>query len=163
MSMLDVIVVLVLVLTIVRGLMRGMVDTLFSLAAWVLAFVAGKWGASLVGPMLPDVMGGPGTRYFLGFAVVFLLVLIVGRLLGYAIASIINAIGLGTIDKVLGGVMGLAKGAVILLGLTPSPRLTTLPRTDFWKHAALSDSLQALAKRTLPLIPADVAKHVRFE
>lgn len=163
MSMLDVIVLLVLVLTIVRGLMRGMVDTLFSLAAWVLAFVAGKWGAALAGPMLPGVMGSPATRYFLGFAVIFLLVLIVGRLLGYAIASIINAIGLGTIDKVLGGVMGLVKGAVILVGLTLAAGLTSLPRTDFWKQAALSDSLQALAKRTLPLIPADVAKHVRFE
>ena len=51
--MLDLIVLLVLVLTVVRGLMRGMVDTLFSLAAWVLAFVLGKWGALVVAPLLP--------------------------------------------------------------------------------------------------------------
>ena len=31
MSLLDIIVLLVLVLTVVRGLMRGMIDTLFSL------------------------------------------------------------------------------------------------------------------------------------
>jgi len=52
---------------------------------------------------------------------------------------------------------------VILVGLTLAAGLTSLPRTDFWKQAALSGNLQALAKRTLPLIPADVAKHVRFE
>lgn len=163
MSMLDVIVLLVLVLTVVRGLMRGMVDTLFSLGGWVLAFVAGQWGAALAGPLLPAVVGQPGTRYFVGFAAIFLVVLIVVRLLGYAIASMIEAIGLGSLDEVLGGVIGLAKGAVILVGLTLAAGLTSLPRTDFWKQAALSGNLQALAKRTLPLIPADVAKHVRFE
>ena len=62
MSMFDVIVLLVLVLTVVRGLMRGMVDTLFSLGGWVLAFVAGQWGAALAGPLLPGVVGQPETR-----------------------------------------------------------------------------------------------------
>jgi membrane protein required for colicin V production len=60
-------------------------------------------------------------------------------------------------------VLGLAKGFVILVGLTLAAGLTSLPRTEFWKQAALSESLQALALRALPLLPADVAKYVRFE
>jgi membrane protein required for colicin V production len=163
MSMLDLIVVLVLVLTVVRGLMRGMVDTLFSLAAWVLAFVLGKWGALVVAPLLPIGVDSPGIRYFAGFAVIFLLVLIGVLLLGQAFASLIKAVGLGATDKVLGGVTGLAKGLVILTGLTIAAGLTSLPRTDFWKQALMSGSLQAMARRALPLVPADVAKYVRFE
>jgi membrane protein required for colicin V production len=84
------------------------------------------------------VVGQPETRYFVGFAAIFLVVLIVMRLLGYAIASMIEAIGLGSIDEVLGGVLGLAKGMVILVGLTLAAGLTSLPRTDFWKQASLS-------------------------
>lgn len=163
MTSLDLIVLLVVVLAVVRGLMRGLVDTLFSLAAWVLAFVMGKWGASLVGPMLPGVMGSQAIRYFAGFAVVFLAVLITVRLLSYAFTSMIKAVGLGTTDKVLGGVLGLAKGAVILVGFTLAAGLTSLPRTDFWTQAAMSGSLEAMARPVLPLIPADVARHVRFE
>ena len=163
MSMLDLIVLLVLILAVVRGLMRGMVDTLFSLVAWVLAFMLGKWGALIMAPLLPVGIENPAIRYFVGFAVVFLLVLIGVLLLGHALASLVKAVGLGSADKVLGGVLGLAKGLVILIGLTLAAGLTSLPRTDFWKQAMLSGSLQAMALRALPLLPAKVAKYVRFE
>ena len=163
MNLLDVIIVLVLTFAVVRGLMRGMIDTLFSLMAWVLAFMLGKWGAVVVAPLLPVGIESPAIRYFAGFAVVFLLVLIVVMLLGHVVASLAMAAGLGGADKVLGGVLGLVKGLVILTGLTLAAGLTLLPRTDFWKQAALSDSLQAMAQLALPLLPHDVAKHVRFE
>ncbi|MCL5060162.1 MAG: CvpA family protein [Candidatus Thermoplasmatota archaeon] len=163
MSLLDLIVLLVLVLTVVRGLVRGLVDTLFSLAAWVLAFVSGKWGALMVAPLLPIGVENPAIRYFAGFAVIFLVVLIGVLLLGHALASLVKAAGLGGADKALGGVLGLAKGLVILVGLTLAAGLTSLPRTDFWKQAMLSGSLQAMALRALPLLPADVAKYVRYE
>ena len=163
MSVFDLIVLLVLVLTVVRGLMRGMVDTLFSLAAWILAFVLGKWGALMVAPLLPIGIENPGIRYFAGFAVVFLVVLIGVLLLGHALASLVKAVGLGGVDKVLGGALGLAKGLVILVGLTLAAGLTSLPRTEFWKQAWVSGSLQAMAQRALPMVPADVAKYIRFE
>jgi len=163
MSMLDLIVLLVLVLTVVRGLMRGMVDTLFSLAAWILAFVLGRWGALLVAPLLPMGIESPGIRYFAGFAVVFLVVLIGVLLLGHVLSSLVRAAGLGGPDKMLGGGLGLVKGLTILVGLTLAAGLTSLPRTEFWKQAWVSDSLQAMAQRTLPLVPADVAKYIRFE
>jgi len=163
MSMLDLVVLLVLILTVVRGLMRGMVDTLFSLAAWVLAFVLGKWGALMVAPLLPIAVESPAIRYFAGFAVIFLLVLIGVLLLGHVLASLVKSAGLGGADKALGGVLGLAKGLVILIGLTLAAGLTSLPRTDFWKQAMLSDSLQTMAFLALPLVPTDMAKYVRFE
>ncbi len=163
MSVLDIIVLLVVVLTVVRGLMRGMIDTLFSLAAWILAFMLGKWGALMVAPLLPISIETPAIRYFAGFAVIFLAVLIGVLLLGHMLASLVKAVGLGSADKVLGGGLGLVKGMVILVGLTVAAGLTSLPRTDFWKQAALSDSLEAMAMRALPLLPTDVAKHVRFD
>ncbi|MDP1927315.1 MAG: CvpA family protein [Thiobacillus sp.] len=163
MSVLDIIVVLLLVLTVVRGLMTGLVNTLFSLAAWILAFLLGKWGASIVEPLLPAGLDNPAIRYFAGFALVFLVVLIAVLLLGHALTSLVKAVGLGSTDKVLGGAMGLVKGLVILTGFTLLAGLTSLTRTDFWKQAALSGSLQAMAKSVLPLVSADVAKYVRFE
>lgn len=163
MSVLDLIVLLVLLLAVVRGLMRGMVDTLFSLAAWILAFVLGKWGAAMLAPLLPVAVETPSIRYFAAFAVIFLVVLIGVLLLGHMLAALVRTAGLGGADRVLGGALGLAKGVVILVGLTLAAGLTSLPRTDFWKQASLSHSLQVMALFALPLIPADVAKYIRFE
>lgn len=163
MTLLDLIVLLVLLLTVVRGLMRGMIDTLFSLAAWLLAFLLGKWGALLAEPLLPAGLESPGARYLAGFAVVFLGVLVGVLLLGHALAALVRVAGLGGADKALGGVIGLAKGLVILTGFSVAAGLTSLPRTDFWKRAALSGSLEAMAHAALPMLPKDLAKHVRFE
>ena len=163
MSMLDLIVLLVLVLTVVRGLLCGLVSSLFSLAAWILAFVLGKWGGLMVAPLLPIGADNPAIQYFAGFAVVFLAVLIGVMLLGHTLASLVKAVGLGGADKLLGGVLGLAKGLVMLTGFTVAAGLTSLPRTDFWKQAMSSGSLQALALGVLPLLPAEVAKFVRFD
>lgn len=163
MSALDIVVLLILGFAVIRGLMRGMVDTLFSLAAWIVAFLAGKWGALLVAPWLPLGADNPGIRYFAGFAVVFLGVLVAVLLLGHALGALVKAAGLGTADTVLGGVLGLAKGLVILVGLALAAGLTSLPRTDFWQQSALSGNLQTMARAVLPLLPADVAKYVRFE
>lgn len=163
MSMLDIIVLLVLTLTLVGGLIRGMVDTLFSMAAWVLAFVLGRWGALWVAPLLPIGVESPAIRYFAGFMVIFLVVLIGMLLLGRLLASLVKAAGLGTADRMLGGVVGLAKGLLILVGLTLAAGLTSLPRTDFWRQASLSGSLQVMAEFALPLVPEDVAKYIRFE
>lgn len=163
MNLLDAIILLVFLFTVLRGLMRGMIDTLFSLAAWVLAFLAGKWGALLAEPLLPVSLDNPGMRYFAGFAVIFLGVLVGVLLLGHALAAFVRAAGLGTADKVLGGAIGLVKGLAILTGLSLAAGLTSLPRTDFWKQAMLSGSLQVMAQTALPLLPKNVAKHVRFE
>lgn len=163
MTVLDLIVLGVLVLAVVRGLLRGLIETLFSLVAWVLAFVLGKWGAWLVAPALPIGAEHPSIAYFAGFGVVFFAVLIGTLLAGHALAAMVKAVGLGGADKTLGGVFGLAKGLVILTGLTLAAGLTSLPRTEFWKQALFSGSLQAMAQRALPLLPADLAQHVRFE
>lgn len=163
MTTLDFLVLGVLLLAVVRGLMRGLVETLFSLAAWVLAFVLGKWGAWLVAPELPAGAEHPSIAYFAGFGMIFLAVLIGMLLAGQVLAALVKAVGLGGADKTLGGVFGLAKGLVILTGLTIAAGLTSLPRTDFWKQALFSGSLQAMAEQALPLIPADLARHVRFE
>lgn len=163
MSLLDIIVLLVLVLTVVRGLMRGLVDTLFSLAAWLLAFLLAKWGAAIIAPMLPIGVASPAIRYFAGFVVIFLAVLIGVLLIGHLLASAVKAAGLGSADKLLGGVAGAAKGFVILVGLTIAAGLTSLPRTEFWTQAASSGALQAMAVRALPLIPDAMAQYVRFD
>lgn len=162
MSFLDILVVAVFVLAVVRGLMRGMVDTLFSLAAWVLAFVAAKWGAASAAAWLPASIENPALRYFGGFLAVFLVVLAGMLVATYLVRALVSAVGLGGVDRLLGGVLGALKGAAILTGLTLLAGLTSLPRTDFWKASASAPVLEAMARRVLPFVPQDMARLVSF-
>lgn len=162
MTAFDIIVLLIIGVSLLRGWMRGMVDTLFSMAAWFVAFIVGKWGAVVVAPMLPTVIASTNIRYFVAFALVFLVVLVGVLLVGHLVATTVRGMGLGGADKALGGVVGLLKGSMIVIGFTLVAGLTSLPRTKLWQSAVLSNSLEAVALRVMPFLPARFTKYVKF-
>jgi len=163
MTALDWIILLVLVLSVIRSLMRGLVEEVFSLAAWVLAFIVAKWGAVAVAPLLPIGVESDSMRYFAGFAVVFLAMMIVVFIVGHTVKSSVEAVGLKGADKFIGGLFGLLRGLVILVGLTLAAGLTQLPKTDFWRQASLSPALEIMAVQVKPLLPEKLSKYIRFD
>jgi membrane protein required for colicin V production len=162
MTVFDGVVILILVASVIRSLMRGLVEEIFSLGAWIVAFLAAKWGAAVVGPLLPFSLQSEGLRYFAGFVVVFLLMMIAVMLMGHMIKGSVEAVGLGGADKVVGGIFGVLRGLVILVGFTLAAGLTALPQTDFWKNAIFSKPLETLAMAMQPLLPAGLAKHIHY-
>lgn len=162
MSELDWVVVLILAVSIVLSLMRGLVAEIFSLGAWILAILAGKWGAPVVAPLLPIDPKSENLSYFAGFVVVFLVMMVVVLLLGKMVKSAVGAIGLGGADRLVGGIFGLLRGVVILIGLTLAAGLTALPQTDFWKNALSSRFLETLALSVQPLLPAKLVEHIHY-
>jgi membrane protein required for colicin V production len=162
MSVLDWIVVLTFAASVIRSLMRGLVEEVFSLGAWIVAFLAGKWGAAALGPVLPINVQSEGMLYFAGFVVVFLVMLIAVMLLGHLLKGAVGAVGLGPADKFVGGVFGALRALVILVGLTLAAGLTSLPQTEFWKRSVLSKSLEDMAVWVKPLLPVDLAKHIHY-
>lgn len=162
MTAFDWIVILILAASVVLGLLRGLVAEIFSLASWAVAFFAAKFGAAAVAPMLPMDVESEGMRNAVGFVVVFLVVLILVMLLGRLVKGAVGAVGLGGADKAVGGVFGLVRGVVILIGLALVAGMTALPQTDFWKNALSSRVLEKLAMEAMPLLPAKVAEHIHY-
>ncbi len=162
MTVLDWIVILVLAASVILSLMRGLVAEVFSLASWIVALLAARWGAAAVAPMLPLDVDSEGMRYFIAFAVIFLIVMIFVMLFGRLIKGAVGAVGLGAADRAVGGLFGLLRGVVILVGLTLAAGLTAMPQTGFWKNALSSGVLEMLAMEAVPLLPAKVAEHIHF-
>ncbi|MGA7179958.1 MAG: CvpA family protein [Thiobacillaceae bacterium] len=162
MSGLDWIILLILAASVFRSLMRGLVEEVFSLAAWIVAFIAAKWGAVVVGPILPLGVESESMHYFAGFAVVFLAMMILVFITGHMVKGTVEAVGLTGADKLIGGVFGLLRGLVILVGLTLAAGLTQLPKTDFWRHSSLSHALEIMAIQVKPLLPKKLSKYISF-
>lgn len=162
MTAFDWIIALILTASVILGLLRGFVAEVFSLGSWILAFLAAKFGAASVSPMLPMDVQSEGMRNIVGFVIVFLVVMIIVMLLGRLIKGAVGAVGLGGADKAVGGVFGLVRGVLVLIGLTLVAGLTALPQTDFWKNTLSSRVLEKLAMEATPLLPAKVAEHIHF-
>ena len=151
----------VLAVSMAIGLWRGFVVEVLSLTVWVAAFwLAIAFGAQAAG--LFTGVGAASAQLFLGYASVFLGVLLLGGLVTWAIGKLIANTGLSATDRVLGLGFGLARGvvlacvAVMLLGFTP------VPRDDWWTQSRFMPSVQQGALWMAGFLPPVAAQELFF-
>jgi membrane protein required for colicin V production len=155
-------VVAVLGLTLLLGFWRGLVSEILALAAWVVAFFAARATASEVGRLFADVLKDQAVQYVVGFAAVFVGVLVVFALLRLAVTGVLAAAGLGVLDRFLGGVFGAVQGLAVLLALVVAGGLTSLPQQPWWRDAVSAPPLETAALATKPYLPPELAKRIRY-
>ena len=152
---------LVLAVSMAIGLWRGFVVEVLSLTVWVAAF----WLAIAFGADASTLFTGVGAasaQLFLGYASVFLGVLLLGGLVTWAIGKLIANTGLSATDRVLGLGFGLARGIVLacvaamLLGFTP------VPRDDWWTQSRFMPSVQQGAEWMAGFLPPVAAQEIFF-
>ena len=95
------------------GFLRGFTTEVLSLIAWVLAVFALKFLHAPVTAALGGVVGTWGGATVLGFALVFGLTYLVGRIIARSIGARIRQSALGGFDRVLGAGFGALKGLII--------------------------------------------------
>ncbi|BBP03650.1 colicin V biosynthesis protein [Sulfuriferula plumbiphila] len=158
----DFVVIGVVALSVLLGLMRGAVKEILSLAAWVLAFVAAKTFAATAAGVMPDFISNAALRYLAGFILVFIVVMALAMLLSLLLSESLKALGLGMVDRMLGGVFGFLRGMVIVTMLVLLAGLTQLPKTEVWRQASLSGVFEILAIMVKPWLPMDLANHIHY-
>ena len=95
MSAFDLIVICIVGLSTVFAFWRGLVRVVMSLVALIAAVLAAIQFSPAVATMLPMLSDNPATRYLAAFALIFIVVALVGALLGWVLSKAIRAIGLG--------------------------------------------------------------------
>ena len=71
-SAIDWLALTVLIASLLLGAWRGLLYEVLSLAGWVVAFLAARWAAPVVGDWLPMGESSEPLRYAAGFALVFI-------------------------------------------------------------------------------------------
>ncbi len=161
MTAIDWIVFAILAGSVVMGLMRGFVREAFSLAAWVVAFIAARTLSPVVAMMIPGIEQ-EGLRQAAAIVVVFIAVLVLVHLASALVTGLMKWIGLGGFDRLMGMLFGVLRAAVVLTLLALLAGLSALPRTEAWRASISHGYLEAMAKKTLPWLPDDLAALIRF-
>lgn len=149
-----------LLLSALLGLWRGLVYEVLSLLVWVLAFVLAHSYAAPVGAWLPVEGFSPPLQLATGFAAVFVGAAFAGALLAWLVKKLVDSVGLRPVDRILGGAFGLARGVVILLGLTVVVNMTPLRAQAWWSDSPVAGSLSRTLHAIKPLLPEAVARHL---
>ncbi len=113
MNVVDVIVLAIVAFSGMLGFLRGMVREVLGLAAWVGAAFAAWWFFPKVQPLARQVIANPDIADPVAFGAVFLFVLIVLSLVARSLGGAVRRSALGGLDRTLGLVYGLARGAAV--------------------------------------------------
>jgi len=151
----------VLLVSVLVGLVRGLVFEVLSLLGWVAAFVAAQaWSAEVA---LHVPVGAPGSALNHGaaFAIVFVLALIAWMLAAKLIRLIVHATPLTLIDRTLGGVFGFVRALVLLLAVAMVVSFTPAVRAAPWQASHGAAWLGVLLSGLKSVLPPAVSRHLQ--
>jgi membrane protein required for colicin V production len=142
------------------SLLRGLVQEVASLAIWALAIVAASRLAYLPVDLLPDWMTLP-IKQTISFVLILVLVLVLGKLVTLLLRQVIQAVGVGFFDRLLGTAFGFARGGVIVVVLAILASMTALPTEPAWQKAKSKVLLELGIRTAAPWLPDFVHDRVR--
>lgn len=156
----DFAVMAILLVSLLFGLWRGLVYEVLSLVGWPIAFVLSKLFGGSVAPMMPGTQ--ETMRITLAYAAVFVAALIAWGVLAWLLSRLVKAVGLGWLDRVLGGLFGALRGVLVILALVWLAGLTPIPEQPFWRDAQTSKTAEDVALLTKVWLPDNIAQRVRY-
>ena len=133
----DSLILLVLLGSTLIGLLRGFVREAVSLVFWIFAV----WAAWKFGPRVEPHLGGlladPNVAPWVGRLVMLVFVLLIGWVVGMLLSYFTRSMGLGPLDRVIGLLFGVLRGAVLVGLMIIGGELLHLNREEWWSRAKL--------------------------
>lgn len=158
MSILDIIISLVVLAGLWRGYQHGVVKTFGSLIAWATALIiASKWADEL--SVFLTMIDNRVFQIALAFVLIVLAVLLLVQMMAGVLTKTINALHIGFLNRMAGGLLGAMLGVLkILMALSvAAPLLVQLP---IWKESILAQNLLPYAPMARVLISKTVDEAV---
>ena len=118
MNYLDIILTIPLLWGLYKGIIKGVVKELAALIAVIAGIYGAVHFADNVHPYLKEQFAVESSFLpIISFAITFIVIVMAVKLIGFIVDKIINAVALGIISRLLGGIFGVLKTAFIISAL----------------------------------------------
>jgi membrane protein required for colicin V production len=115
MNAVDAAIISVTFISCLFGLWRGLIKEVLSLLTWIAALLVARVYSEPLSNSLAGMIESSGARYVTAFAIIFVLVMMTGTLINHLMAKLLTVTGLKLVDRLAGGVFGIARGVIIVL------------------------------------------------
>ncbi len=157
MSLLDLLVVIVLGVSVAAGFVAGFARVGIGFAAAIFGVVFGFWFSGVPAEWVHRYIKSTTVSNIIGFMLVFWAILMAGALLAKLCSKLFKWTGLSWLDRLLGAVFGLVRGALIvvaliavLLAFTPKPMPNWMVTSATLPYAiAASSAISQLAPNAI--------------
>jgi membrane protein required for colicin V production len=156
----DFAVIAILLVSLLFGLWRGLLYEVLSLLGWPLAFMLSNMYADGLAQHIP--IQNEMLRTTGAYVMVFIAVMIVWGILVWGLTKFLRAIGLGRLDRMLGGLFGVLRGVLVVLVVVWLAGVTDIPERPFWRDAQMSRGAEDVALLTKAWLPENIAQRIHY-
>lgn len=162
MNELDYAIIVVMAVSLAIGAWRGAIREVINIASWVVAFIVAHAFSSDLAPYFADWMAEPVYRLVVAWIALFVAVLIFASLLASLLSELVRKLGLSGLDRVLGAIIGLIRGALVVVVLALAAGMTKFPQSALWRNAALTPPIEVAALYARALLPQSLAARIVY-
>lgn len=158
MTAIDWALVLALGLSILLGVVRGVVRELFALAGWITGVVLALRFSEPLAASLPFELPLVARTALVSL---FIIVgtLLLAALLAVMLRTTLKAAKLSLEDRLLGGMFGVVRGALLIGIVAMLAMAAGAPRQPWWEASTFLPWVQASVRFASPLLPQSLARH----
>lgn len=137
MPIVDVIIAAIIVVSIAIGFIRGFVKEAISIASLLIAIWAALYFGPTVGEFSSGWLSSEDLQTWFGRILVFVVILMLGGLLGWGVSKLIRLSILSGTDRVLGMIFGFCRGALIIGLLVIGGTYAGFSNDGWWQQSTL--------------------------
>ena len=141
-----------------RGLLRGAVSQLFGIAGVIGGFLLAAHAYESVARQLSAVFPGLPGAAAMSFIVIFLLTWFCIGVIGYWTGRLLRNTGMGFLDRLVGGAVGMAKALVLAMIVIALLTFLLSPKSSLLAQSYLTPYVQEAAQFLLKATPENLQK-----
>jgi membrane protein required for colicin V production len=146
MSWADLFIILICAASAIFGIWRGFAKEALSLVTWLAAIWLAWRFTWLIEPMLGEWVAAPELKIWAARVVIFVIVLVAGGLVAWFVRELIRHTGLSGTDRALGGLFGLARGALVIGLVAMGVQLLGVQGDPWWQESRLRPYCDRIAE-----------------
>jgi membrane protein required for colicin V production len=147
----DWVVLVIMLLSVGFGVWRGLIRTVFALLAWIVALVGTPMLLPVVAPLIAPIFNIEST--WLLAVPIFILLFIAVRIIGGLISAGLGKAGLGSVDRLFGGLLGFARAAIVVAVVAFVAKQFGLHEQALWKQSVSRPFMEMMVFWLEPFLP----------
>jgi membrane protein required for colicin V production len=161
MTLLDCAILAVLVLSVLQGLREGLIVAVVSLVSWIAGLLVAERFWPVAVPLVRIFATAIWVIQLASFFLVALLTVVALTLIARVVRRALHSVGLGWVDRLLGGAFGFLRGALlVVIGFIIAAAL--LPSAAFARNSRFAPFFLSAARTASRGTPAQAAGRVFF-
>ena len=155
----DIVIVAVIAVSVLVGFLRGFVKEAISIVALLLAIWCALNFGDDVGGLSGSWLSSEELQHWFGRILVFVVIIVVGGLVSWAIAKLVRLTVLSGTDRALGMLFGFCRGAALIGVFVLGAQFADFDDAAWWRQSALlpyaelvADWLRVMAPKGLEMM-----------